>query len=276
MKNGINLDNITIVLQNPQFPENIGSAARCMCNMGITRLHVVSSKPVDTERALVLATHAAADVVHSMARFEDLKTAVAECGYVVGTTARIGKSRGSTKSPSKMAAALSPVSRENRIAIVFGPEDRGLTNEELRNCHDLIHIRTAAFSSINLAQAVMIVCYELFNAAGSGNAAFSPRLALRPELDAMYEQLKTMLVRISYIQPDHPEYWMNRFRRFFSRLPLQSGEVSIIRGICRQVDWYGRKCYDDGKHGRPPTFILNRETHDDHNAGDPGRKKISN
>lgn len=250
------LDNITIVLHRPRFPENIGSVARSMRNMGISRLHVVSDEEINTDRALVLATHAAADVIHDMKQFMDLKSAVADAGYVVGTTARLGKSRRLVKTPARMAEALVPISRENRIAVIFGPEDRGLTNDELRNCHDLVTIRTADFSSINLAHAVMIFCYELFNASTTANAAQLPKLALRPELDAMYEQLKNILVRISYIQPDNPEYWMDRFRRFFSRLPLQAGEVSIIRGICRQVDWYGRKCYEDGKAGRPPDFSI--------------------
>lgn len=259
MNKHINLDNITIVLCNPRFPENIGSAARCMRNMGISNLHVVSSEPIDMDRALVLSTHAAADVVKNMRCFETLKNAVAESGYIVGTTARLGKGRGIIKSPAKIAQMLIPISHENKVAIIFGPEDRGLTNEELRNCHDLVHIRTAEFSSINLAQAVMVICYELFNAASAEIPVFTPKLARRTELDAMYEQLKTMLVRICFIQPENPEYWMNRFRHFFSRLPLRSGEVSIIRGICRQVDWYGRKCYDDGKNGREPSFILDRE-----------------
>lgn len=254
MKNRIQLDNITIVLHRPRFPENIGSVARCMQNMGISRLHVVSSEEIDTGRALTLATHAAADVIHAMRRFTDLQSAVSDAGYVVGTTARLGKSRRRIKTPAKMAEALIPVSVENRISIVFGPEDRGLTNDELRNCHDLVTIRTAEFSSINLAQAVMILCYELFNASTTANTVFLPKLALRPELDAMYEQLKNMLVRISFIQPDNPEYWMDRFRRFFSRLPLQADEVRIIRGICRQMDWYARKCYADGKNGRKPDF----------------------
>jgi tRNA/rRNA methyltransferase len=264
MTDTINLDNITIVLHHPRFAENIGSTARCMRNMGITRLHVVSKEEIDINRALVLSTHVAADIVHTMQRFNDLKSAVAHSGYVVGTTARLGKSRQVLKTPVTLARALVPISRENNISIVFGPEDRGLTNDELRNCHDLVNIRTAEFSSINLAQAVMIVCYELFNASVSSGNTFQPRLALRPELDAMYEQLKNILVRISFIQPDHPEYWMDRFRRFFSRLPLRAAEVSIIRGICRQIDWYARKCYEDGKNGREPDFEkkINSAEHD--------------
>ena len=142
---------------------------------------------------------------------------------------------------------LIPISLHNQTAILFGPEDKGLSNEDIRFCHRLINIPTAEFSSLNLAQAVMIICYEIFSARRKENEPFIPRLANRNELDGMYDQLKDLLVRISYINPENPDYWMNKLRHFFTRLKLQSKEVSIIRGICRQVDWYGKKCYDEGK-----------------------------
>jgi tRNA/rRNA methyltransferase len=93
----------------------------------------------------------------------------------------------------------------------------------------------------------MIICYEIFSVEGKGNKNYIPRLANRNELDGMYDQLKEVLVRISYINPENPDYWMNKLRHFFTRLKLRSKEVSIIRGICRQIDWYGKKCYDEGK-----------------------------
>jgi tRNA/rRNA methyltransferase len=135
----------------------------------------------------------------------------------------------------------------NQIAILFGPEDRGLSNEDIMFCHELINIPTAEFSSLNLAQAVMIICYEIFSADRKENKIFIPRLANRNELDGMYDQLKDLLVRISYINAENPDYWMNKLRYFFTRLQLRAKEVSMIRGICRQVDWYGKKCYDEGK-----------------------------
>jgi tRNA/rRNA methyltransferase len=145
---------------------------------------------------------------------------------------------------------LIPISVENRIALLFGPEDRGLSNEAVRYCHALVNIPTTAFSSLNLAQAVMILCYEIFTAGGKEKKEFTPRLANRHELDGMYDQLKDILVRISYINSENPDYWLNHFRRFFTRLQLRAKEVNIIRGLCRQVDWYGKKCYDDGKNER--------------------------
>lgn len=246
------LSNVAVVLNKPRYPENIGSAARAICNMGIDRLVVVAPERCDLTRVLTLATHAAAQVVENMEIFDDLPTALATYNYVVGTTARQGGERRMIMSPPQMARTLIPITQENQVALLFGPEDRGLTNEELRNCHHLVTIPTARFSSLNLAQAVMVICYELFKATTAQSKAFTPRLATRLELDGMYDQAKDILVRINYIQPENPDYWMNKLRHFFSRLQLRAGEVSILRGICRQINWYAGKCYQDGVEGNPP------------------------
>lgn len=249
---GVCLKNVSVVLNRPRFPENIGAAARALCNMGIGRLVVVAPENCDLTRVLTLATHAAMNVVEEMLYFDDLGEALAPYSCVVGTTARLGGQRRTVFGPAQMAEYLVPVSRENQVALLFGPEDRGLTNEELRLCHHLVNIPTAQFSSLNLAQAVMVLCYELFKTRMPTVKTATPRMASRIELDGMYAQLKDILVRISYIQPENPDYWLGKLRRFFTRLQLQAGEVSIIRGICRQMDWYARKCYKDGAEGLPP------------------------
>lgn len=248
----IRLENISIILNKPRFPENIGAAARAAKNMGITDLQVISPENFDTERIMTLATHVAADIVENIKQHQDLACALAPFGFVVGTTARLGGTRKVVSSPRAMAEKLIPISRNNRIAIVFGPEDRGLTNQEIRLCHLLVTIPTADFSSINLAQAVMIICYVLHEASLDKPGPFVPRLATRHELDAMYAQLQELLVRIHFLQKDNPEHWMGRLRSFFSRLPLRAREVTVIRGICRQMNWYAKKCYLDGKAGLPP------------------------
>jgi tRNA/rRNA methyltransferase len=248
------LDHLAIVLQRPRFPENIGAAARAMRNMGIRRLIVVEPENYDLSRVLKMATHVAADVVQEIQIFQNLREALSPFHLVVGTTARLGGEREVVQSPSHLATRLIVLSRENTIAFVFGPEDRGLSNEDLRLCHELVNIPTAAFSSLNLAQAVMVICYELYTAGGNGrplSGSNTPRLATRHELDGMYEQLRDILVRINYINPENPDYWMNKIRRFFTRLQLKAGEVSIIRGICRQIDWYGKKRHEDGRQGKP-------------------------
>lgn len=244
----INFDNITIVLHQPRHPENIGSVARAMCNMGFSQLAVIDPPNYDRNKILKLATHAASDVVNKTSIYTDLKNALSHFNYVVGATARLGGQRQVVNNPSKLAQKLVPISIENRIAILFGPEDRGLSNDDIRYCHALVNIPTAEFSSLNLAQAVMIMCYEIFTVGLEKNAEFTPRLASRHELDGMYNQLKDILVRISYINPENPDYWINKLRLFFSRLQLRAKEVNIIRGICRQIDWYGKKCYEEGRN----------------------------
>ncbi len=247
MSGRINFDNIAIVLHQPRYSENIGAAARAMRNMGIDQLVVVDPQNFDLYKVLKMATRVASDIIEKSSICADLKDALAPYNYVVGATARLGSQRQVISTPSKLVQKLMPISIENRIAILFGPEDRGLSNEDIRYCHVLVNIPTAEFSSLNLAQAVMIMCYEIFTAAREGNEEFAPRLASRHELDGMYDQLKDLLVRINYINPENPDYWMNKLRHFFTRLQLRAKEVSIIRGICRQVDWYGKKCYEDGQ-----------------------------
>ena len=247
MSKTINFDNITIVLNQPRHPENIGSVARAMCNMGFIRLVVIDPPNFDLNKILKLATHAASDIVDKISICTDIKDALSHFNYVVGATARLGGQRKVVNNPSELAQKLVPISIENRIAILFGPEDRGLSNEDIRYCHALVNIPTAEFSSLNLAQAVIIICYEIFSAGLEKNTEFVSRLASRHELDGMYDQLKDILVRISYINPENPDYWINNLRHFFTRLQLCAKEVSMIRGICRQIDWYGKKCYADGQ-----------------------------
>jgi tRNA/rRNA methyltransferase len=250
MSDRVNLDNISIVLLQPRYSENIGAAARAMRNMGIRQLVIVDPENFELSKALKLATHFASDIIEKSKFHGDLKEALAPFNYVVGTTARLGGQRQVVRTPLTLARKLIPISAKNRIAILFGPEDKGLSNEDIRHCHALVNIPTTEFSSLNLAQSVMILCYEIFNAGVEANEEFTPRMASRHELDGMYDQLKDILVRISYINSENPDYWLNHFRRFFTRLQLRAKEVNIIRGLCRQVDWYGKKCYEDGKKER--------------------------
>ena len=247
MSDRINFDNVTIVLHQPRYSENIGAAARAMRNMGISQLVVVDPPNYDLYKVLKLATHFASDIIEKSRICADLKEALAPFSYVVGATARLGGQRRVINSPLMLAQRLIPISKENRIAILFGPEDRGLSNEDIRHCHVLVNIPTSEFSSLNLAQAVMIMCYEIFTAGREENEEFTPRLAGRHELDGMYDQLKDLLVRIDYINPENPDYWMNNLRHYFTRMQLRAKEVNIIRGICRQVDWYAKKCFEDGQ-----------------------------
>jgi len=234
----IKRENIAIVLVEPQIPENIGSVARAMTNMGIMRLLLVKPKNCDLSRVLKTATGDSNDTVEEMEVYDDLMTALDPFQYVVGTTARIGSNRPAQTNARSLAQALIPISQNNLVAILFGPEDRGLSNHHLRYCHTITTIPAASFSSLNLAQAVMIICYEIFLASIEPSTNQLPRLANRFELEGMYGHLKDVFMKIGFINPQNPEHWMSNIRRFFSRFPLRAREVRIIRGICRQMDWY--------------------------------------
>jgi len=234
----VKLENIGIILHKPRYPENIGAAARAAKNMGIGRLAVVRPEDCDLTRILKMATHTAQEVVEAMEVHDELEDALAGYQYVVGTTARRGSHRQAVKSPRRLAEELVTLSPSNRTALLFGPEDRGLTNRDLRYCDALVTIPTAEFASLNLAQAVMVLAYEIFLASLDEPKSFVPRLAEKIEIEAMYAQLQDILARIHFINPENPEYWMTGIRRFFSRIELRAREVRMLRGICRQMDWY--------------------------------------
>jgi tRNA/rRNA methyltransferase len=252
---GLNLENISIILVQPQIPENIGAAARAMNNMGLTRLVLVQPENCDLTRILKMATGTSIDIVEAMEVHDDFLVALRPFQYVVGTTARIGAQRPALTNPRELAQALIPVSGVNSVAVLFGPEDRGLSNEHLRYCDTIATIPTSLFASLNLAQAVVIVSYEIFLASREPSDDYVPRLANKFELEGMYDHLKAVLLRIGFINPQNPEHWMLNIRRFLSRISLRARDVRIIRGICRQMDWYTEKVEEDRASGtgREPT-----------------------
>jgi tRNA/rRNA methyltransferase len=234
----VNPDHITIILVETQIPENIGATARAMHNMGLHHLTLVNPKDRVLTRVLKTATGTSIDIVQDMQVFYDLKNALDPFHYVVGTTARTGAIRPALTQPRRLARDLIGLSQNNRIALLFGAEDRGLSNQQLRYCHTIATIPTALFRSLNLAQAVMIFCYEIFLAGSDADVEPVTRLANKFELEGMYDHLKEMLLKIGFLDPQNPEHWMLNLRRFFSRVQLRAKEVRVIRGICRQVDWY--------------------------------------
>lgn len=257
-ENQVRLENVAVVLHRPQLPENIGAAARAACNMGITRLVVVEPQNLDEARMRMMATQAAAPVLAAMQVYEDLAQALAPFQYVVGTTARRGGLRKEVLTPREMALRLVELSRHNEVALLFGPENWGLTNAELALCQALVTIPTAICSSLNLAQAVMVLTYEVFTARHS-EPRFVPRLANHQELESMYAMLKDTLVKINYIGHQNPDYWMFNVRRFFNRLGLRARETQVVKGICRQIDWYVRtQLAAQGAGGPPETASSSR------------------
>ncbi|MFZ5995078.1 MAG: RNA methyltransferase [Thermodesulfobacteriota bacterium] len=238
-----NLANLAIVLHKPRYPENIGAAARCALNMGISKITVVSPANPDREKMLKMATHEAAGLIEDMEIHDSLDAALAPFQYIVGTTARLGRHRQALETPRELAGRIVDISQNNRVALLFGPENTGLSNEELRYCHIVTTIPTANFASLNLAQAVMIVCYEILMARmeATSRDRITPHLATSAELEGMYADLQGALLTIGFLKSGEQEYGLNQVRAFLSRVKLLSRETQLIRGLCRQLKWFEKK-----------------------------------
>jgi tRNA/rRNA methyltransferase len=238
MSSAAKTKNISIVLYKPKYAGNVGSIARAAKNMGIGNIIVVGGADLDRGEMERRSTHLAADVLDQIKYYDDIGEALADFQYIVGTTSRLGKARGPFNTPRKIAQDLVGISRKNKVALLFGPEDKGLANNELRYCPAIVTIPSSReFKSLNLSHAVMILCYEIFTAQLPPSDEVPPKWARSGEVEGMYGQIKTLLAEIGFLNPENPDYWMMHLRRFFARSGLLSREVKIIRGICRQLEW---------------------------------------
>lgn len=238
------IKDLRIVLARPQGVMNIGSVARAMKNVGLAELALVDpAAPPSHPDALLMAVRAH-DILEHALIFSHVADAIADCTWVIGTTRRRGKGREGIIDPRQMAAEIAEIAKQEKVAVVFGPEDRGLTNRDLDLCQRLVTIPAhEEYGSLNLAQAVMVICYEIYMTARYQEAASRAReLATSEELEGMYHHMEETLLRIGFLDQNNPKRMMAVLRRIFGRAKLNTREVKILRGICRQANWYaGRK-----------------------------------
>jgi tRNA/rRNA methyltransferase len=226
-----------VVLVEPQHSGNIGAVARAMKNMALAQLVLVRPAPHLALEARMMAMHAV-DILQQARLVTSLSAAVADTGYVVGTTRRLGKTRQAHLSPRAIAPLLLELASANPVALVFGREDSGLTNEELQQCHELITIPAhAQFGSLNLAQAVLLVCYELYMATVTEPHPAPQKLATAEDLERLYSRLHQLLQRVGFLHGSNPNRIMGYFRRFFARHGLGPRDVKVFLGVFRQIEW---------------------------------------
>ncbi|MGC9016592.1 MAG: RNA methyltransferase [Caldimicrobium sp.] len=232
-----NLSNLAVVLVNPLYPENIGSVARACANFGIEELILV--KPEDLTRLPMeaMATKAGLPILEKMKIYETLPEAIENFNLVIGTTARLGKRRLVHYTPKEIAKEICDLSINNRIAILFGNERLGLSNEDLFYCDKVITIPTTEKASLNVSQAVVIILYEIFQEASSGLNLKKPELATQKEINTMFKLIEATLRAIDYMPHQNPTLWLTNIRRFLTSRELTSREVKIIMGFCRQFLW---------------------------------------
>lgn len=249
------LENIRVVLVGSQEPMNIGAAARAMQNFGISDLWLVAPEPrvrqdlahhPDGSMAYRLAVHAE-EILDNLKIVETLGVAIANARLVVGTTVREREIyTGVMVSPRTMAQRVAQVAPQGKVALVFGREGSGLTTDEIDLSQLIVRIPTSPKQpSLNLAQAVLLLCYEVFGAALNPPEPAKAQLAEQEALKQFFDDLREYIFRIGFADEKRLPYAIRRFRRLLHKADLTPGEVQFLRGFLHQSRWYAQ-------HGKRP------------------------
>ena len=238
------LENISIVLVEPKGPGNIGSVARAMKNTGFSSLVLVNPVDFMVDEAYAMAC-GAKDLLLRAEVFETLEEALRGYHFIVGTTRRKGKWRHPIYPFKEVAPRVLEFAERNRVAILFGREDKGLKNDELARCGVLAEIPAdEGYPSFNLSHAVLLCCYELFSSQRPVSSG-AIRLASGEEVERMYAHIERVLEALGYGEEGLVGTVMRNLRRLFGRTGLMKKEVNMIRGLCtrleRRLKWSGEE-----------------------------------
>ncbi|MGO0306720.1 RNA methyltransferase [Endozoicomonas acroporae] len=234
-------ENISIVLVNPSHPGNIGAAARAMKTMGLSQLCLVAPDDFPSGTATALAS-GADDILRNARVCATLDEALADCQFVVGTSARVRGVSLPLVDPRACARSIIDEAVTHKVALIFGREDKGLTNDQLRRCHLQVHIPTnEEFSSLNLGAAVQVLCYELrMMQLLSADALEMPEprsheLANMEDMERYYDHLYQVLLEIGFLDHSSHEKIMAKLRRLYGRVRPDRVELSILRGVLSET-----------------------------------------
>lgn len=238
----MHLDNIRIVLVNTSHPGNIGAAARAMKNMGLSKLYLVAPKDYPSGVAIGRAS-SALDILDNAVLCDNLTEAIADCSLVIGTSARSRRIPWPIVDPVACAKKLVEEGQQQPVALVFGREDRGLSNEELQLCH--FHVQIAAnpeYSSLNLAAAVMVLSHEIYKlkeqydqSGKEKSVNWDYELATVEEVETYLDHLEQLLIQIDFHDPENPRHLMPRLRRLYNRVRVDKMEINILHGIVSET-----------------------------------------
>jgi TrmH family RNA methyltransferase len=230
------LSNIRVVLLNTSHPGNIGASARAMKTMGLRDLRLVNPKQFPHAEATARAS-GADDLLAQAAVYTHLDEALEGCRLVIGASARLRSIPCPSVDPKDCARQVRTESAHRQVALLFGCEQSGLSNAEIDRCHALVRIPASdVYSSLNLAAAVQVICYEVFAAhvtseisEGDADAHFTPVGA--DDMERFYEHLERTLVELGFLDPANPRQLMRRLRRLYNRARPDENEMNILRGI---------------------------------------------
>lgn len=231
------LNRTRIILVNTSHPGNIGSAARAMKTMGLEELYLVSPQQFPHEKAIEMAS-GAADILENATVVSTVSEALADCTLVIGASARSRSVPWPLLMPRDMAEKIKKESPNSQVAILFGREQTGLTNEELQLCHWRVQIpANPNYSSLNIAAAVQLICYELRVASLQEvlEDKWDYRLANSDEMEKFFNHLQEVLIEIDFLKMNAPRKLMTRLRRLFFRARPDVMEMNILRGLLTAV-----------------------------------------
>ena len=234
--------NIKIVLVNTAHPGNIGGAARAMKNMGLSELCLVEPREYPAPRAVWRAA-GAREVLSNATVVDSVDEAIADCSLVIGTSARERRIPWPLINPRECGVRVWAEAQKHKVALLFGREDRGLTNDELQKCHYHVHIPSnPEYSSLNLATAVQVLAYEIRMASLANDNGELPDLAEwdqplvnAEDLENFHNHLAETMAELDFYDPKNPRQLLTRMRRLFNRLRMDQMEVSILRGLLSAV-----------------------------------------
>ena len=225
-------------LHRPQDLVNIASVIRIMRNFGLRELRLVAPVEYDAYRVEGIA-HKTGDILKRVTLYDALEAALADCRLVAGFTARQRSAKRNASRPREAAAELLAAAEQGTVALLFGPEDKGLSNAELDLCHRIVTIPTSAESaSLNLAQAVAVMAYELFVARGAVPLK-PPRRRAEPatveQLERLFAGAREALEAIDFFKTRNPEPIMRTVREIIHRTPVDAREVELLRAMCHEI-----------------------------------------
>ncbi|MGA1875694.1 MAG: RNA methyltransferase [bacterium] len=235
---GIRPEHIAVVLVSPKNPGNIGSVARALKNMGLRDLRLVNPWPRVWLEAIRMAC-GAEDLLEEAQVVATLEEALIDIQWAVGTTARTRRYHKDVFTPREIAGHIASLSQSNKVAFLFGSEKCGLTTEELSCCHQVVTIPTQKqFSSLNLAQAVLIMAWELSQVRRDGSRQKNrPALVSHRELHDLFLQIGEVLTDLEFINPENSRHMMLSIKNILNQKYLTNREVKILRGILRQISY---------------------------------------
>ncbi|HEX5020248.1 MAG TPA: RNA methyltransferase [Candidatus Binatia bacterium] len=235
------LSNVRVVMVRPRGSGNIGSVARAMKNLGAQELAIVGKARTRSFWARAMAVHGR-DVLAKTKCYESIRAAIADCTLVVGTTCRSGLYRSHSQTPREAAPEIVRAAQKGKVALLFGPEDHGLSNKDLEHCQLLVTIPThPGYHSLNVAQAAAICLYEVYVASLSPVLDTGIKRAEAEQIERLFDIMRNSLLKIGFLDSENPEHMLLALRRILGRAGLEDKDARILTGMFRQIEWYANQ-----------------------------------